>query len=123
MEHQDMKEEMLHAIALQYPFSLQEIYEAYQRLESYDLTIRACEMAREHFVALVTTVEEVLIEKNNKPESYCCATMEKARKRDLIHKRGDCLDGSLWISHHDGTSLMSILFCPFCGKKLSEGEA
>lgn len=117
MKRGDMKDEMLCAIALRYPFSLQEVYEAHQMLESYDVTIKACEMAGEHFMSLSTTVEEVLEEKNAGPKD-CCTSMKDARINGAILWHADNQNGSVWVLNRDRT-IRRISFCPFCGKKIS----
>jgi len=113
MKHGDMKDEMLTAIALRYPFALKEVYDAYQMLESYDLTIKACEFARGHFIALPTAMVEVA-RKSVEPKA-CCDAMEEARSMLILHRSKAYL-GSLWIANRNDTATMMISFCPFCGR-------
>ena len=117
-----MQRDMLRAIALMYPFSIQDIYEAYGRLKSYDLTLKACEMARDHFVSLSTTGGEVLEEKNGGSQ-VCCDAMAAARTERIIHGNDNYRDGSSWISNPAGDAHRRIFFCPFCGDVVFSGES
>ena len=56
--------QILTAIAMYAPFSLQEVGEAYKILGSYDKTLAATEMAREAFTSLCVVVENMAVRSN-----------------------------------------------------------
>jgi len=59
-----MEVEILTAIAIRVPFSLQEVGDAYNRLRSYDRTLAAIKMAREGLMGLDATVDSMLVRRN-----------------------------------------------------------
>ena len=57
-------EKLLHAIALEEPFSLNELEKAYQHLESLDDLLKAIEFAKEKQASLVEVAKKRLFSEN-----------------------------------------------------------
>jgi len=63
-QYNEMEIEILTAIAIRMPFSLQEVAHAYDRLRSYDETINAAKKARDAMRSLSFTVDNILVRRN-----------------------------------------------------------